>query len=825
MFVDGAPRCIIDAKAPTENLEDWVEQCSGYCLALNRKYVGHNPVRLFVLSNGLATNIYFWDRDVPALSLSFTDFQWGNPKLEQLKALIGAGKVRGAVAPIAGLSTPDFQFERPTSEWARHLFAMCHTAIWKSGYTKQSAFIEFVKIMFVKIWADRKLRDNPATKELLAAGQKSVKLPKSAVIFSEEWIESREAEDSTNPLNSILFETLRNELEERIELRNTKRLFDHGERIDLKPDVIKNLVRRLQHYDMFGIDEDLNGRLFETFLSATMRGPELGQFFTPRSVVKMMTRLADLQVSRVRQDLVIDACCGSGGFLIEALTIMRNQVRTNDSLSDKEKAALLKQIHEERIYGLDFSREPQLARIARINMYLHGDGGSRIYAADGLDKKLDASLENDPETIQNLHELREEFARPTLFNVALTNPPFAMTKEVANESDRKIMLEYTIARRSPDTAQLRPSLRSSVMFLERYWDLLYPGGKLITVIDDTLLASREFIYVRDYIRTNFLIRAIISLPGDTFRRSGSRVKTSVLLLEKKHSGEDAQPTCFAFFSEFLGIDDLTPRASEEDIREAHEKASQETDQIAAGYKAYLRGESGAGMVLQPAQIADRLDLKSPSIDPMYGRLVEKWQREGVGLRPLKDCVQPVEDTIRPSVEPERVFTLIKVSYDGQCKKDKEKKGKAIKPATMYRVATGQIVFSVIRATDGSIGIVPPEFDNALVSDTSYRVFTCDNPEDAAYLWAVLRSFELRADMQSPSTGTSRYSTPWPEVGEVLVPWPDGNIRRAIGEKLLRAWAQERQLTIDREEAMTHIDALGVNSPESMRRWHQSKAPT
>ena len=160
----------------------------------------------------------------------------------------------------------------------------------------------------------------------------------------------------------------------------------------------------------------------------------------PRSVVKMMTRSADFQVSRVRQDLVIDACCGSGGFLIEALTIMRNQVRTNDSLSDKEKAALLKQIHEERIYGLDFSREPQLARIARINMYLHGDGGSRIYAADGLDKKLDASLENDPETIQNLHELREEFARPTLFNVALTNSPFAMTKEVANESDRRLCL-------------------------------------------------------------------------------------------------------------------------------------------------------------------------------------------------------------------------------------------------------------------------------------------------------------------------------------------------------------------------------------------------
>jgi len=44
-------------------------------------------------------------------------------------------------------------------------------------------------------------------------------------------------------------------------------------------------VRRLEHTFLFGIDVDLNGRLFETFLSATMRGKDLGQFFTPRSIV------------------------------------------------------------------------------------------------------------------------------------------------------------------------------------------------------------------------------------------------------------------------------------------------------------------------------------------------------------------------------------------------------------------------------------------------------------------------------------------------------------------------------------------------------------
>ena len=98
-----------------------------------------------------------------------------------------------------------------------------------------------------------------------------------------------------------------------------------------------------------------------------------------------------------------------------------------------------------------------------------------------------------------------------------------MTKEAKNETDLKVLLQYKLAIKKPGTADIRPSLRSSVMYLERYHDLLRSGGKLITVIDDTLLASKDFAYVRDYIRENFLVRAIISLPGDTFRRSGSRV--------------------------------------------------------------------------------------------------------------------------------------------------------------------------------------------------------------------------------------------------------------------------------------------------------------
>ena len=89
-----------------------------------------------------------------------------------------------------------------------------------------------------------------------------------------------------------------------------------------------------------------------------------------------------------------------------------------------------------------------------------------------------------------------------------------MTKEAKNPSELRILQQYDVARKHGTAQTLRSSLRSSSMFMERYEDILEPGGKLITVIDDTLLSSGKFDYLRDFIRDRFLVRAIISLPGD-----------------------------------------------------------------------------------------------------------------------------------------------------------------------------------------------------------------------------------------------------------------------------------------------------------------------
>ena len=176
---------------------------------------------------------------------------------------------------------------------------------------------------------------------------------------------------------------------------------------------------------------------------------------------------------------------------------MLNIVRANNSLTVTEKDDLIEAICNNCLFGIDYGKDPPLARIARINMYLHGDGGSRIYYADTLDKRFEPShLEGDAEIAQNVEELRDLLRDNGGFDVVLTNPPFSMNKELKNDSEAVIVKQYDLAKRDKSSNALRPSLRSSVMSLERYWDLLKPGGRLLTVIDDTLLSSGNFAYVR-----------------------------------------------------------------------------------------------------------------------------------------------------------------------------------------------------------------------------------------------------------------------------------------------------------------------------------------
>lgn len=556
------PVLIVDAKNPNESAESGVLDAQLYASVLRRKLPTPKPEQYCIGTNGLELILKHFDSDEVILKLSFEDFVDNNKKYESLRKISRSS----LFATQTKLVEEEFEFKKPEISEIKGIFEACHNVIWrKEVMSPESAFYEFSKLMFVKLNEDKRLHSDPIVKTFITEGQN---LPIDKVHFSEHWIEENE-ETESNPINSILFKNLRVSLEWEIKNKKKKRIFEKDENIELESDTIKEVVRLIEHFDLMSIDEDLNGRLFETFLSATMRGRELGQFFTPRNVVDFMTEMADLQVSQDHADYVLDACCGTGGFLIEAMAKMTEKVikpPLSNLLTEKQQKEYCQKIRDEHLFGIDAGKKPPVSRIARINMYLHGDGGSRIYFADALDKNPVIPETLSAELREEREELKSVLTDPKMkFDAVLTNPPFAMRYKTKVDDQKRILKKYFLAKTTGGKA--KASLKSNVMFIERYTDLLKSGGKLITVIDESVLNTDTDKQTRDFIFDNFYIRAVISLPRWAFFQAGSNVKTSIIYLVKKGETEieEDQPHTFYAKCENIGFDRQKPDLTKSDL--------------------------------------------------------------------------------------------------------------------------------------------------------------------------------------------------------------------------------------------------------------------
>jgi len=814
------PRWIIDAKSPGEAVDDYAYQGASYSLLINQKHED-SPVRYFMLTNGFLTRVYRWDREQPILSLQFADFIDENTKYRSLRELLGAETVRSGWASGGSPGAPvaTHRIARPGMEEVKRTFYRCHRIIWKAEkVSPQAAFLRFAKILFVKLWEDRKLRDNPV---YLAAIGRGDPLPADAVRFSTRWIEQQKA-DEENPVDRILFRQLVEALEAEIQARRRKRIFDASARLEVSPGTVKRVVEALEHQYLFGIDEDLNGRMFEAFLVATMRGQELGQYFTPRSIVKLMARLGSPVANRNKVERVLDGCCGTGGFLIEALTEMRRQVYENGALTLSERSKLLNEIANEAIFGIDAGQDPPLVKIARINMYLHGDGGSRVYLADGLRKSPAPSGADDIETRQDVEELRLALDGgengPLRFDLVLTNPPFSMDYSMTVPEERAVLKDYGL--RTWEGRE-RSSLRSAVMFIERYYDLLKPGGRLFTVIDDSVLGGKKNGFVRDFIRDKFIINGVISLHGDAFQRAGARTKTSVLCLTKRASQEDKQTDAFVYESRYVGLDDVTARTPASEAEKAREVAVAEINEVVAAYAEFLGGKKGPWLV-KADKLTDRLDakhLRPWSVD----QLKKTWEKAGAGTDLLSNLVDPVWEETK--LQADKRYTFLKISYEGYAVRGEQRLGREVSYSNVGLARPDDIVVSNISAVYRAICVYPEGMEGVLVTPEFTVLRIKDGVRvDPIYLWSVLRSSAVIAEWLSDATGVGRHRVTWDILRGQEVPLLAFDAQKKIGT-LYRKAAQlheERLMTV--EEAKADLDTLDLDGEIARDRLARAKPP-
>lgn len=808
--VAGKVRWICEAKGVEENLDDWVGQSQSYCLALNSDQPD-NPVEFFMLTNGVTTRVYRWDDATPLAEASFGDFVDDNQAYATVRLLLAPEAFK--VAPPADpRAKGEHILRRHSVSDLNSDFAWAHRLIYKrDNLSYNAAFMEFVKVIFLKLHSDREAHADPNLRTL---DDDSIVVPAESVKFSTAWIKSREA-DTPSPLDAILFQRLLSDFEIAITNGRKKRIFPKGERLLLSPETLRVLVDRLEYVDLISIDADLNGRMFETFLNSTLRGKALGQYFTPRSVVKLATGLAQLRADDQHVDRVIDACSGTGGFLIEALADMWSKLDANTSLSNKRREELRMQVAERSLIGVDVARDPALARIARINMYLHGDGGTSVFQLDSLDKKVAAISTDDPEIVLEKDEFRARVkqARTSsgdspargLADVALTNPPFAKEYTRDEEGDAELLDDYVLSYDTSGGAK-RPlkSLSSMVMFLERYYDLLGPRGRLITVVDDSILGAPRHKRVRDWIRENWIVRAVVSLPGDAFQRSQARVKTSLLVLEKKSSIGEVQPDVFMYYCSWVGVDDPSRQRILPVDAVNRERAAEEIERVTALYRAFQAGApEAAEWTVKAGSIANRFDVKACLPEPEAR--VPDWEAAGFVIKPLGDLLELAIDSgnraereIDTAVADE-LLTYLRVRYDGFCEAGEEISTADVAKQTLTRVETGDLVFSHINAIHGAVAVVPDEFDGLVVT-SEYTVCRPSSELSASVIWALVRSPAARAEMLLLATGIGRTRVRWDELKKLRLPVPSDDVRQRIGDAVRRANQAEDQMRSLRAEA-------------------------
>jgi len=536
----GRPILVLEAKSPKENIELFKHEPQDYSIILNRKYIGFNPVKLCIISNGDITYVLKVDEEEPILLVEFINIVDSNPNFIQLKRLVSKSVLTGILQKDVKESPFTFTFITPDQLTLLQTFRECHNHIWTTESLKPTdAFKEFTKIIYVKMNCDKELEGKINTDKAIKPDD---------VPFSEQWLE-KQRQFNENPFNDILFKHYRDELLEDAQKGKTKAIFKSNELVELKHDTIVYVVRILEHYNLRGIDEDISGRIFEVFLSATVRGRELGQFFTPRTVIKAMVDMANIKVKNKTIPNILDACCGTGGFLIYLLNLLSKQIEQL-KISNGEKDLLIEELKTKKLIGIDSALD--LVNVARMNMYIHRDSGVNIIHADSLNGLN--GYRHSPELLeQNQAKIALD---NTKYDFVFTNPPFAKEYKKEKNSDKVILDQYEIAHKL--AGGLFNITRSNALFIERYEGMLKNGGLLFTVIDDTPLNGNgnSAKRIRKFIRDKFILVGIVSMPPNTFKLAETATKTSILILRKRLTHEEVQPPAFFALCTNVGHDNF-----------------------------------------------------------------------------------------------------------------------------------------------------------------------------------------------------------------------------------------------------------------------------
>ncbi len=261
------------------------------------------------------------------------------------------------------------------------------------------------------------------------------------------------------------------------EYNHTSDIFNKRLNIN-KPNNLKLIIDKIESLGkLLDTNSDIKVDAFEYFLKNSISvGSDLGEYFTPRHIVKLMVDLIDLKFN----ETIYDPCCGTGGFLIESFKNIKNKCKLN-----KKNLEILE---NETVFGREISRT---SKIAKMNMIIMGDGHNNIEEKDSL-----------------------EFPIKEKYDVCLTNFAFSQ------KTDYGGLYGF-------DTEDANP------IFMKHLFDSIEKTGRAGVVVPEGLLFdnTKEYVKIRKLLLEKANVEAVIRLHPFVFKPYTGQ-PTSIIFFKK-----------------------------------------------------------------------------------------------------------------------------------------------------------------------------------------------------------------------------------------------------------------------------------------------------
>lgn len=641
------------------------------------------------------------------------------------------------------------------------IFDECHNYIYANeGLLKDKIFHEMVKLLVMKLYDE----------------QNNAKRGLQFGITSGEYrnILANHSSDFDQRIGK-LFDTVRNKY---------RSLFS-DDTLKLKPLTLAYIVGRLQYISLTQTPGDIKGEAFQTFVYRHQRG-DRGEFFTPHPIV----RLAVEMIAPKPNETVIDPACGSGGFLIQAISYV---CRNHPSI---EKSVYVR----ERIRGIEFN--PDVALSAMIRLAFEGGAGTEIICANAL-------IEN--EQLNNA------------FDIVLTNPPFGSKGKI---EDQRILKSYLLSRRwnrtSNDewevTRNVLAGQSPEILFIEKCLKLLRPSGRMAIVLPDGLLQNVSNSHIRFWIRSQAKVLGVVSIPQEAFVPYGTGIKTSLLLLQKLPA--TAERVLMARIQK-IGYDVKGQPVYKRDDKGKFIRTSSglhvvddDIDEIALAYRRFKEGnlelESESIYFVPEKMLNARLDVEH--YHPKDRKLLERLQANGA--KPLGEIADILNETDDFRLASKGDIRYIAIS-DIDARTMQVVSHQTIKPheapsRATYRVRKGDIITAISGASTGTprhaTALITEDEDGSICSN-GFAVLRNIHGVEPLFLLAYMRTEYYLRQVRRLITGHAIPAISIDDLAKVLVPIPPIEIQKKISDEIAAILAMRKEALKTGEKVVQEAESL------------------